>query len=304
MGTPEFALASLGALWESRYPILAIFTQPDKPAGRGRHLSTPPCAMFAKEKGIPLFQPDDLKEKELASTLRKRMPDFIIVVAYGRFLPQQILEIPKRDALNVHASLLPQYRGAAPINWALINGEERTGISIMRMVKKMDAGPIYADSPCDIEPTDTAETLSKKLAAMGARLLIETLPRILAQEIVPKEQQESNATYAPLLRKEDGKINWNQAASGIHNLIRGLLPWPAAHTLIDNKILKIYDSFVPSEKSGLPPGTIYLISPRGIHVSCGQSSLCLTEVQLEGRRKLPAADFARGFRLENGNSFR
>lgn len=300
MGTPEFARASLEALYLSGYPIVGVFTQPDKPAGRGKHLASPPCALFAKEKNLHLFQPSSIKNEEIVQAVEKLKPQFIVVVAYGKLLPQKILELAQIDCINVHASLLPLYRGAAPINCALINGEKETGVSIMRVIQKMDAGGVYAQEKIVIDQTDTTQTLTRKLSQLGASLLIKTIPLIQDQQIKPTPQDETKVSLAPPLKKEDGKILWDQKALILHNRIRGLNPWPTAYTFIDNKMLKIYDSEPLTENLKRKPGTVYLVSPKGIHVTCHDSSLLLKEVQLEGRNKMAASEFARGFRLKEG----
>lgn len=303
MGTPEFGLISLEALWSEGYPIKGVFTQPDKPSGRGQKMTTPPCALFAKEKKLPLFQPASLKDEDVLKQIEELKADFIITAAYGKFLPDRVLKGAQIDTINVHPSLLPKYRGAAPVNWALIRGEKETGVTIMKTIQKMDAGPIYSQQKCLIAENDNAVTLSKKLAQIGAQLLIETISLIHSKKAQPIEQDESKMTLAPALKKEDGKINWNQDSEIIHNLIRGTQPWPSAYTLIDNKILKIYDSSVVPEKTANEPGTIYLLSPQGINVACKDSSICITAVQLEGKKKIQAADFVRGYRLKVGEKF-
>jgi len=300
MGTPEFALVSLKALFDADYPIVGVFAQPDKPYGRGRKMQSPASALFAKEKGIPLFQPASVKTEEVIQEIEKLKPDFIVVAAYGKILPQRILDAATIDCLNVHASLLPKYRGAAPIQRALMNGDGETGVSIMKMVAKMDAGPVYSMKTLSIEPQDNTGTLTQKLAQLGASLLLESLAKIKAQELTSKEQDEAQVTFSPSLKKEEGKICWDQPARDLFNFIRGLNPWPSAYTFIDNKRLKIYDSVVLPEKLSETPGKIYLISPKGLHVACRDSSLCITRVQLEGKKEMPASDFARGYRLEEG----
>lgn len=303
MGTPQFALVSLQTLIVSGFPVLAVFTQPDKPAGRGQQNNSPPCAIYARGKKIPVFQPTSIKNEESVHTIKNLKPDFIVTAAYGQLLPSEILKAPKIDAVNVHASLLPLYRGAAPVQWALLRGEKETGVTLIRMSAKMDAGPIYSQKKIPIEATDTAETLLQKLAGLGAALLKTDLARIADETLKPKDQNEAEATTAPLLKKSDGQISWGKTAMEISNLIRGTTPWPGAHTSIDNKSVKIYHSELLPEKTGFSPGTIYLLSERGIHVACGESSLCLTEIQLEGKKRMPAAEFARGLRLKEGQKF-
>ncbi|MDO8519149.1 MAG: methionyl-tRNA formyltransferase [Deltaproteobacteria bacterium] len=303
MGTPQFALVSLQTLVVSGFPVLAVFTQPDKPSGRGQQPTSPSCAIYARGKKIPLFQPASVKSEESVATIKNLKPDFIVTAAYGQFLPLEILKAPKIDAVNLHGSLLPLYRGAAPVQWALLRGEKETGVTLMKMTAKMDAGPIYSQAKIPIEPQDTAETLLQKLAGLGAALLKADLPRVAVGALKAEEQNEAEATTAPLLKKSDGQIRWDKTAEEISNLIRGTTPWPGAQSLIDNKTLKIYHSELLPEKTGFAPGTIYLLSERGIHVACFDSSICLTEVQLEGKKRMPAAEFARGFRLKEGQKF-
>ncbi|MBI2339895.1 MAG: methionyl-tRNA formyltransferase [Deltaproteobacteria bacterium] len=300
MGTPEFARVSLVSLIDNGYPIVGVFTQPDKPAGRGRHLHVCPTAELARGKSLPLFQPETLKDEGILKQIESLKPDFIVVSAYGKILPKQVLEAVKIDCVNVHASLLPKYRGAAPIPWVLINGETETGASIMKLILKLDAGPVYRQTKIPIEGSDTAGSLAEKLAPLGARLLLETLPKIQSGQITPTPQDDSKATLAPALKKEDGKIDWRTSASEIANRIRGLNPWPGAYTFIDNKMLKIYHGQVLAEKTDKAPGTVYFLNEKGIHVSCGEGAIVLTEVQLEGKRCLPASEFVRGYRLEVG----
>lgn len=303
MGTPQFALVSLQTLVVNGFPVLAVFTQPDKPSGRGQQNSSPPCAIYARERKIPLFQPSSIKSKEAIRTIQDLKPDFIVTAAYGQFLPAEILKTPKIEAVNVHASLLPRYRGAAPVQWALLRGEKETGVTLMCMTAKMDAGPVYSQKKIPINPKDTTETLLQKLAGAGAALLKTDLARIADGTLKPTDQNEMEVTLAPQLKKEDGQIRWDKTAEEVNNLIRGTTPWPGTHTSIDKKSVKIYDADIVAEKTGFAPGTIYLLSERGIHVACGESSLCLTEVQLEGKKRMPAAEFARGLRLKEGMKF-
>ncbi len=301
MGTPEFARVCLASLEQAGYPILGVVTQPSRPAGRGQAVLPPPCAAYAKEKGFLLFQPTQIKNnEEFLKKVEALAPDFIVVVAYGRLLPARILAASRIDTINLHASLLPKYRGAAPINWAIINGDTTTGVSVMKVTEKMDAGPVYSQKILSIAQTDTAGDLFKKLADLGAELLLETLPKIADGSLKPILQDETKVTIAPLLKKEEGKLDWNQPASLLFNRIRGLNPWPGAHTSIDNKVLKIYHASLLNEKPKNSPGTVYFLNEQGINVACADSALCLTEVQLEGKKKMSASEFVRGYRLKVG----
>lgn len=297
MGTPLFGRIILEALWK-KYPIALVFSQPNRPFGRGRKMHSPECAIFAKEKNIPLMQPESVKAPAVLELLKSLRPDFIIVAAYGKILPKSILDLPQKDILNVHASLLPKYRGAAPIQWALLREEKETGISIMHIIEKMDAGPVFAKRALPIGE-DTHETLTHRLAHLGADLLLEVLPKIAEGTLKPIEQDEREVTMAPAIQKDLGKINWDRPAHEIAALIRALSPSPGAYTFIDNLRLKIYDSAPLEETTLLPPGTVCWLNG-GIHVACKGSRLVLKELQLEGRRRLLAEDFLKGHPLRIG----
>lgn len=303
MGTPAFALTTLQKLYEAKYPIMGVFSQPDKPVGRGQKPGTPPVAQWTSQQGLPLFQPIGLKDPSVVAGLAALKPDLIIVVAYGLFLPKTVLSIPTIDVLNLHGSLLPQYRGAAPIQWALINGDTETGITLMRITPQMDAGPMYAKAHLPIDSTDTAGTLSPKLAGLGADLLLEKLPLIISGTISPTLQDGTQASLAPRLQKSDGCINWGDKNTMIHNRIRGLDPWPGSYTFIDKQLLKIYDSSPSTERQGAQPGIVLKINEAGCHVACGEGVLCIKEVQLEGKKRLHALDFAKGYRSLVGLKF-
>lgn len=301
MGTPEFARVSLQALHQAGYPIVGVFAQPDKPAGRGKILTAPPCAVFATEAGLPLFQPKTLKDEAVIAQIRSLQPDYIVVVAYGKILPPAILEAPAEETLNVHASLLPRWRGAAPINHALLAGDTKTGVCLMRITPPLDAGPVFAQKELEILPEDNTETLTQKLSVLGAQLLIETLPHL--KSLQPVEQDQSQVTLAPPMQKEDGHIDWNESADKIVNRVRGFNPWPVAYTFVDKQRVKIYSARVAPGSAPQKPGTIVLLGSAGLHVACGKGLILLTEVQLEGKKRMPAADFARGLRLVEGKFF-
>lgn len=303
LGTPEFGLFTLKKLYENNYPIALVITQKDRPAGRGRQLRSPPCAEFAKEKNLPLLQIESFKEEGITEKCLQIKPDFIVSSAFGIFIPEKILLSSKKDTLNVHPSLLPKYRGAAPIQWTLLNGDEKAGITIMRTTKKMDSGPIFLQEDYPIHDDDTSQTLNLKLAKRGAELLIKTIELILDNQIKAQEQNEDNVLFAPALKKDDGIINWNQSAQKIHFQIRALQPWPTAMTFLNGKRFKIFKSQILNEKSAAQAGEIYLINEKGIHIACQDSSLLLEEVQIEGKKRMKASDCARGLRLEVGQSF-
>jgi methionyl-tRNA formyltransferase len=303
MGTPDFALYSLKALHHHGYPIKAVFSQPDRPKGRGKKLNSPPCAEFAKENDIPLYQPIHVKDDETIKIIKNINPDFIVVAAYGLFLPQKLIDLAQIDTVNVHASLLPEYRGAAPINQAIYDGKKTIGVSIMKVELKMDSGAVYSQASIPIENKDTTFSLTEKLASLGANLLLETLPKIKENNLKPIPQNEDLVSIAPKLTKEDAKINWNKSAIQIERMIRAYYPWPGSFTFIEGKRLKIFDGEIFKDEVNKKPGEIYLISEKGIFVKCGKDSLCIKEVQLEGKSKTSAIDFARGFRLTTDHHF-
>lgn len=308
MGTPEFAVPSLGRLIDDGHQIAAVFTQPDKPAGRGKQMHTPPVKTLALEHGIPVHQPAKIKtNEEVRAVFEQAAPDACVVAAYGKILPEWLLAIPKLGCINVHASLLPKYRGAAPINWAIANGELETGITIIQMDVGMDTGAMLATRAIAIGEEETAPELAVRLSHLGAALLSETLPRIERGEIRPEAQDDSQASYAPLLKREDGLIDWRRSAGEIANRVRAFQPWPGAYTFLRGARLTIWRA---REATNLgearhariaEPGTIGLIDDEGLLVACGgESVLRVEEMQLEGKRRLPARDVANGLRLDVG----
>lgn len=305
MGTPEFALPALERLIEEGHQVEAVITQPDKPAGRGNRPQPPPVKSLALERGIKVYQPERIRKNEqVLSLFREIAPDACIVVAYGKILPESLLAIPKFGCMNVHASLLPKYRGAAPINWAIANGELETGVTIIKMDAGMDTGPILAARATSIYPEETAPELSARLAKMGAELLAETLPQIELGRITPIPQDDSKATYAPMLKREDGLLDWNMTARQIADRVRGFQPWPGAYTFWRGHRLILWRARCASAcAAGAEPSTILRIDDSGIAVACGAgSALLIEELQLEGGRRLRARDFANGFRLRAGDS--
>ncbi|OGP09574.1 MAG: methionyl-tRNA formyltransferase [Deltaproteobacteria bacterium GWA2_45_12] len=301
-GTPEFGKIILEKIMGAGYPLVGVVTQPDRPSGRGQEMKTSACALFAKGKNLPLFQPETLKNKETLAVLKNLNPDFIVSAAYGLFLPHEILTMARIDILNVHPSLLPLYRGAAPIQRAILDGKKETGVTIMRTTAKMDSGPIFLQKKHPITPENTSATLHDKLASLGGELLVEVLEKI-PQGLTAYPQDETQVSYAPMLKKEEGCIQWDNPAQKILNQIHAFHPWPSAYTFIDNKRLKIYDGSVLPEVPQHNPGTIYLISPKGLHVACRGTALCISEVHLEGKKRMPAFEFAKGSRLKEGMTF-
>jgi len=293
MGSAAFAVPSLGALLKSKHELQLVICQPDKPAGRG--LKIHPClvAVCAHENGLPTYQPTTLRNGSALKRLSDLKPDLIVVVAYGKILPNEILDVPPRGCINVHASLLPKYRGAAPINWAITNGEMVTGVTTMMINEQMDAGDILLQKETPIGAQETSIELHDRLSQMGADLLIETLCGIKNKAIRQRPQVHELATYAPLLKKEDGLIEWKKGAREISNLIRGMQPWPVAYTYLDGKMLRIFGAVPTREPHSSPPGSIVCIGDR-LGVATGNGTLYLTEVQLEGKKRMSIDAFLRG----------
>lgn len=303
MGTPEFAATILKKLHDNGFPILAVFAQPDKPVGRGHNLASPPVAEFAKTHNLPLLQPAKIREPHVLETLQKLKPDFLIVAAYGKILPEEILRTPKIDCINVHASLLPKYRGAAPIQRAILDGETQTGASIMSMVYELDAGPVYGSEIVPITPHDTDVTLTQKLADCGAAALISALPKIAAGELQATPQNPAEASYAHKLTKDMAKVDWQKSAVAIANQIRGLSAWPVAESTIGGKRLRLHAAEVLASQTSQAPGTIVHMASQGLTVATGLGDLLLLTCQAEGKKRLPASEVAHGLRLQVGDIF-
>jgi len=296
-GTPEFALPSLQALVRAGHRIAAVITQPDRPAGRGGRLLPPPVKRFAESLGLVVRQPERIREAEFIAWLRSLEPEAGVLVGYGQIIPQTIIDIPPLGIINLHASLLPKYRGAAPIEWAIARGETRTGVTTIRIDAGLDTGDILLQRETEIGPEETAIELRERLAAMGAQLLVETLEGLLAGTVVPRPQDHAQATLAPRLRKEDGRIDWNWTAREIANRVRAFQPWPGAYTWLRGKLLHIWRARAQDASGSGPPGSLHAQADR-LWVSCGSgSALEILELQLEGRKRMPATDFLRGLRL-------
>ncbi len=295
MGTPEFAVPSLESLIKEDYDVCAVFTKPDKPQGRKMILTPPAVKICAQGHKVKVFQPEKLKNPEVEEFVKSLNPDLIIVVAYGKIIPKNILEIPKYGCINIHGSLLPKYRGAAPIQWSIINGDKVTGVTTMFIDEGLDTGDILLQSKIVINNNETSEKLKRRLSALGAELLVKTLKKLESGTLERIKQDDSEATFSPLLDKNTGSIDWEKTAEEIHNLIRGTNPWPIAHTTLRGKLFKIYKSKISNHRS-LYPGKIVSTSP--LIIGCGNNtSLELLEVQVEGKKRMPAGDFARGYRL-------
>jgi methionyl-tRNA formyltransferase len=300
MGTPEVAAFSLERLFEAPELVVGVVTQPDRPAGRGRKTILSPVRRAAEIHGVPTLAPEKIRDPSFIDVLSQWAPDLIVVVAYGRILPRQILELAPHGCLNVHYSLLPKYRGAAPVPWAIIGGEEKSGVTTMRLVEKMDAGPIFLQREISIAPNDTTASLQAKLAPVGAELLVETIAGLKAGKLTPQAQDESKVTYAPVLKKEDGLIDWNLPAVSIERRVRGFNPWPSAYTYLAGNLLKIHRARVIDRAEKTAPGEVLKVDKEGLWIAAGAGALSLEEVQLENRKKMTAREFLNGTRIEKG----
>lgn len=295
MGTPDFAVPVLDALVENNYDVQLVVTQPDRAKGRKQELTPPPVKVAAEKHGIPVFQPEKIKNEEEWKVVADVEPDILITAAFGQILPKGLLDIPPLGCINVHASLLPKYRGGAPIHQSIIDGEKETGITIMYMVEKLDAGAMLAQKAIPIEEKDTTGTMHDKLSKLGAALLLETLPEIEAGSIVAIEQDESEVTYAPNITKDKEVIHWHKSAIEISNQVRGLAPWPVAHTTINNNRLKIWWTEVSPTKTTEAPGTVIAVGDDTISVACGEGTvLNLKEIQPSGKKKMDVKTFLLG----------
>ena len=298
MGTPEFAVPTLAKLAD-RFEVADVFTQPDKPAGRGQQLTAPPIKRFAQERSLPVFQPRTLRDEAVQARLAALRPDVIVVAAYGLILPKAVLDLPPHGCINVHASLLPRYRGAAPIPAAILDGQAETGITLMRMDEGLDTGPMIAQAAIKINADDTTGDLTPRLAELGAQKVIEILPHWIAGAISPQPQDESRATWAPKFSKADGRLDWSQSASSLSRRVRAFSPRPGTFTHWNGKLVRILSVQVTGhtlEKTQASQGTVGLVVRDGndIGVVTGDSILRLVEIQLEGKRAMSAQDFARG----------
>lgn len=305
-GSSKFAAFSLKALLASKHKVVCVVTQPDKPKGRGLHFAGTVIKTIALDSGIKIYQPDNVNDADTVGLLKDLKPDLFVVIAYGQILAQKILDIPKILPINVHASLLPKYRGAAPINWAIIKGEKRTGITIIKMTKEMDAGRIILQKEIEINDFDTAIRLEDKLSNSAAELLLAALSSIEDNNYNLQPQDEGKVSFAPKLKKEDGRIDWEKPAQDIYNLIRGCINWPGAFTYYNHKLLKIYKAkvFPCTQPSDSPlPGSILDVSKEGITVVTGQDKLIIQELQIEGKRRMRAQDFIAGHKICIGQIF-
>lgn len=304
MGTPDFAVPPLAALVQNGYEVTAVVTQPDKPKGRGKTLLPTPVKEEAMKHDIPVYQPLKVREPEFVETLKKLEPDMIIVAAFGQIIPKTILDMPKYGCLNIHASLLPKYRGAAPIQQAVIDGEKESGVTIMQMGVGLDTGDMISQAVVPLAEDETGGSLFDKLAEEGAALLIRTIPSIVdGTAVYTKQPEESPTPYASMITKQMGLMDFSKSAEELERLVRGLNPWPSAYTFINGKTLKVWKCRVSDKQTDAAPGTVFLTDKEGIHAACGKGSLILTEVQLEGKKRMETEAFLRGYHIEDGTCF-
>ena len=301
MGTPQIAAVTLDQLIQGPDTVAGVVTQPDRPAGRGQKSIPSPVRRVAESHGIPVVAPEKIRAPEFLKTLMGWKPEIFVVVAYGRMLPKTILDLAPYGCLNVHYSLLPKYRGAAPAAWTIINGESTTGVTTMKLVEKMDAGPIYLQEATEVASGETTGSLQTKLTPIGARLLRETLRRLQEGLLMPQEQDESAATFAPILKKEDGLIQWDQPAMMIERRVRGFEPWPGTYSHIGEKLLKIHRVNVVAADTKGSPGEVMRADAGGLWVATSSGFLGLEEVQLENRKRLSGVEFLRGARIKPGD---
>jgi methionyl-tRNA formyltransferase len=300
MGTPFFAVASLQAALEVG-EVVAVITQPDKPKGRGQQLALPPVKVLAQAHGVAVLQPPKVRnDPGLLEQLRALAPDVCVVSAYGKILPPELLQLPRRGCVNVHASLLPRWRGAAPIQWALAAGDERTGVCLMQMDEGLDTGAVISCVQTPIGPDDTSQTLHDRLSALGGTLLRRDLSAWVRGELEARAQPEQGVTWAPMIKKEDGRLDFGRPASELERKVRAFTPWPGGFTLLSGQLLKVHRVRV-GQRSG-PPGTVLTASAEGVEVACAEGSLWLEELQPEGKKRMTAAQFLAGRRLEPGTS--
>jgi len=303
-GTPQFAVPTLQTLLDARHTVCGVVTQPDRPRGRGQQVSDSPVKALAVERGLPLLQPARLKDPAFAAALREWRPDIGVVAAYGKIIPDDILALPRLGMINVHASLLPKYRGAAPIQRAIIDGEAVTGVTIMRIETLLDAGAMLAKMTRPIGPDDTSDVVERDLARLGADLLLEVLEQIATGTEREERQDFMLATFAPRLTKEEGVLDWSLPAAYIHNRVRGLHPWPHASTHLDGARIILLKTRVDAGTGDAPPGTIVGVSADAIHVATGHGErIAIEQLQPEGRRPMSAREFAAGHRLTPGMRF-
>ena len=300
MGTPDFAVKPLEALIEAKYEVVGVFTQPDKPVGRKAILTPPPVKVVALDNNIPVFQPDSLKNGVGVEILNELKPDVVIVVAYGKILPKDFLDFPEYGCINIHGSILPEYRGAAPIQWSVLDGKEFAGVTSMQMDVGLDTGDMLLTATTKIGENETSGELYDRLTVMGADLLIETLEKLPKGELTPVKQDDSKSTYASMLDKSMSPVDFNESAQKVHNKIRGLDPWPVALTVLDGKKLKLFSSQISQDLHGGKPGEAVVLK-NGLAIFCGDGkAVVVKDVQYEGKKRMSAADFFRGHPITEG----
>ena len=298
MGTPDFAVACLNGIIDSGHDVCAVFTQPDKPRGRKMVMTPPDVKVCALEHNIPVYQPTTFKDGKALEIIKEYNPDVIVVAAYGKILPKDVIDYPKYGCINIHGSILPKYRGAAPIQWSVINGDKETGITTMQMNEGLDTGDILLIEKTPISLDDTAESVFDRLADIGSKLIVETLDKAEKGELNPVKQNEEESSYAPMLDKNISLIDFNKDALTVHNLIRGLYSWPIAHTFLNGKKLKVFKSAV-SDKRG-KAGEVLSLSP--LTIACGEKSVEILELQLEGKKRMDYKSFLLGHPIECGTN--
>lgn len=304
MGTPEFAVPSLDALCDAGYDVAGVFTQPDRPAGRGKKLTACPVKVRALERGLSVYQFEKIKAPEGVAQLRALKPDLCVTAAFGQILTQEILDIPARGTVNVHASLLPRYRGSAPVNWCILNGERLAGVTLMLTDIGIDTGDMLASRSVEIGALETAGELTRRLSALGAELLGDTLPGYLSGKIAPVKQDEAQASYEPMLKKEMGLIDWTRDADSIANQVRGLNPWPCAYTDMDGGALKIYLAKPVQSDIDAEPGAVIVSGPKaGLVVKCGRGALEILEMQAPGGKRMAPKAYLMGRKIDEGTVF-
>ncbi|WP_432665171.1 methionyl-tRNA formyltransferase [Wukongibacter baidiensis] len=299
MGTPDFAVPCLEEMNKNGYEVVSVITQPDRPKGRGKKVLPPPVKVKAMELGIEVLQPVKVREKEYIDAIKKMDVDCIVVVAYGQLLPKEILDIPEKGCINVHASLLPKYRGAAPINWVIVNGEETTGITTMHMSEGLDTGDMILKEEVKIERDMTAGQLHDILSDIGAKVLIETLELLKSNKAPRTPQNDSESCYASMLSSKTGFVNWENSAEDIYNLVRGLNPWPVAYTMYKGKKMKIWKANISSTTSNEENGKIIKVDKSGVYVSTGNGVLVIEEIQLPNSRRMTVDEYIRGNTIES-----
>lgn len=302
MGTPDFAVEPLEAIIKAGYEVAAVVTQPDKQKGRGKEVKMTPVKECALRHGIPVFQPVKIKEPEAVAELEKYQADLFVVAAFGQLLSEEILNMPEYGCINIHASLLPAYRGAAPIQWAVLNGEKESGVTIMQMDKGLDTGDMLLKRSVELSPKETGDSLHDKLMRLGAELIVEALPKLEKGELVPEKQKDELSSYAKKLTKAMGQIDWSKDAVSLERWIRGLNSWPSAYTFFGGKTLKIWEAQVTEENGAqkAEPGQVISVSREGFTVACGQGELQILSLQLEGKKRVSTREFLLGYQVEPG----